>query len=169
MRGRLGFPLLFLALFAALHLAYQSLRGTAVERLLVDRLTVAPAAWMINLLTPSVQAVAEGHRVRAPGGSLNILAGCEGTETMLLLAAAFIAFPLPWKRKLAGALAGCAVVYALNQARILALFYSFRHDRALFDLLHGIVLPVAIIVCTLAFFLWWASAQSRSNEPGRGA
>jgi exosortase/archaeosortase family protein len=146
---------MFITAFFALQSFWGQARGTAVERLLIDRVTVGSAATLVNLITPHVQAQADGTRIRAAGGGLNILNGCEGVEVLFLLAAAFAAAPVPGRRRWLGLASGTLFVFALNQVRILALFYAYRSDKALFDLLHGTVAPVALIALTAMFFLFW--------------
>ena len=57
--------------------------------------------------------------------------------------------------RLAGLAASFAVTFALNQARVVALFYAYRHDRAWFDALHGYVGPLLLIAAAGVFFSWW--------------
>lgn len=159
-RRELGFALLFLVIFAGLFSLYSTARGTAVERLLIDVCTVKPSAALIGLITPSEQVVAVDHRLVSPQARLSILNGCEGIETMLLLVSAILAYAIPWGAKFLGALAGILLVYGLNQVRIVALYYAFRHDRELFDLLHGYVAPVILIVAGGLYFLWWIARQT---------
>lgn len=146
---------IFLAVFLVLQLGYGALRGSWVEHLLIDTLTVAPAAALIHIMSPELPVWAEGSRLKAPGGGINVLNGCEGTEVLFLLYAAFAAAVMPWRARLAGLAAGTLLVYALNQARVIALFHAYRSDRAWFDLLHGTVAPLALIAITTLFFLYW--------------
>jgi exosortase/archaeosortase family protein len=76
---------------------------------------------------------------------------------MLLLVAAFAAFPMGWRRAASGIALGLLLIWLLNQGRIVALFYAVRHDLALFNLLHGYVLPLVIVAAGSLFYLWWAS------------
>jgi hypothetical protein len=46
-------------------------------------------------------------------------------------------------------------VYTLNLIRILALFYAHHADSALFDMLHGIVTPVLMVLSIAAFYYVW--------------
>ena len=101
-RHTLEFALLFLAIFGSLHLLYETTQGTSVERLLINDLTVKPSATVINLLTPAEQVTAIGHRLVSPFAGLSVLNGCEGTETILLLGAAILAFRTPWRDKAIG-------------------------------------------------------------------
>jgi exosortase/archaeosortase family protein len=156
-------------LFATVFLALQSLwslgRDSAPERLLIDVATVRAATGWINLFTPAVHAVAQGPRIRAPGGGINILNGCEGADLLFLLAAAFAACALPWRRRWAGLALGCALVYGLNQARVVGLFYAYRSDPAWFDLLHTLLAPVALIFIIAAYFHAWCHRRPAVATP----
>jgi exosortase/archaeosortase family protein len=74
-------------------------------------------------------------------------------ETLFLLTAAFMAYPFAWRPRLLGLGLGALLVFALNQVRIVALWHAFLHDRGLFGLLHGTVLPLALVAVCLVFFL----------------
>ncbi|MFN0316682.1 MAG: exosortase/archaeosortase family protein, partial [Burkholderiales bacterium] len=78
--------------------------------------------------------------------------GCEGTEVMFLLLAAFAAVPMAWRDRFIGLAIGIAGVFVLNQARILALFYAFRTNRALFDSLHTLILPAVLVAAVALYF-----------------
>jgi len=151
----------FIVVFMVLQAGWEAARGSWIERLWVHDLTVRSATVVINLLTPQAQAVAEGARIVAPGGGLNVLFGCEGTDVVFLLAAAFLVFPMSWRARGLGLLIGLLWVFALNQARIVALFYSFRADRSLFELLHTTAAPLVMIVLTGLFFHLWLQRADR--------
>lgn len=143
---------LFMLSFALLQWGWNTVRGTWVERVVIHEITVAPAAALVRLITPEVAAKAVGPRIKAPGGGINILNGCEGTEVMYLLIAAFITIRLPWRIAGLGLLIGLGWVFVLNQARIVVLFYAFRSSPTLFDLLHTAVLPAVLVALTAAYF-----------------
>ena len=145
--------LIFLAVFFSLQYAWEMSRGSGLEHLIIDQLTVRPAAWTIDSLWPAFQVHAEGHRLVAAAGRLNILNGCEGMETLFLLTAAFIAYPFAWRTRLLGLGAGTLLVFVLNQARIVVLWHAFLHQRDWFGVLHGAVLPVLLVASCLIFFL----------------
>lgn len=157
--------LLFLTIFVALQALWAGARGSAVERLVIDTATVQPAAALIRLLTPEIKVNAIGARLSAPGGGINILNGCEGLETLFLLAAAFAVAELSWRRRIAGLALGAALVYLLNQARIVVLFYSYRTDQAVFDQLHGTVGPLILIVLVGLFFFAWLHWTASDGAP----
>lgn len=144
--------IIFVSLFFLLQWGWGAARDTGLERLIIDDATVKLAVALVNLLTPEVGARAVGASIRAPGGGLNILNGCEGTEIMFLLIAAFAAVRLTWRRKLIGLGLGLLLVFALNQLRILMLFYAFRNARGLFDLLHTSILPALLVAAVALYF-----------------
>ncbi len=165
-RGLLVRAFAFVLTFMALQAGWEAARGSWLERLWVHDLTVSSATLLINQLTPEVHAVAKGARITAPGGGLNVLFGCEGTDAVFLLTAALLVFPMSVRARFTGLLAGLVWVFALNQVRIVALFYAFRADAGLFDLLHTAAAPLLMVVLTGLFFhLWLLHAGSRSSAP----
>ena len=143
---------IFVGVFALLQWAWGEARDSWVERLVIHQATVKPAAALVQWITPEANARAVAASIQAPGGGLNILNGCEGTEVMFLLIAAFAAVRLGWRQKLTGLALGLMLIFALNQARILALFYAYRNQRSLFDLLHTSVLPAVLIAAVALYF-----------------
>jgi len=147
--------LLFLAVFFVLQMAYGASRGGAFEHFVIGDLTVVPAAALIRLLTPSIAVQALGNQLLAPGGGITVLKGCEGTEVMFMLAAAFAAVVMPWRRRLAGLGLGLLLVFGLNQLRLVTLFYVHRGDPSLFGLLHGTVAPIVLVIAVALYVFWW--------------
>jgi exosortase/archaeosortase family protein len=145
----------FLAIFTSFQALYGAAKGTRVERFVIDQATVKTAAWLIDKAHPEVMVQPVGSRLRAPGGGINILNGCEGMDVLCLLIAAILVAPVPWKSKLNGVLAGTCFIFVLNQTRILALFYSFRTNHTIFETLHGLVAPLLLITAAGIFFTLW--------------
>jgi exosortase/archaeosortase family protein len=147
--------LLFLAVFFVLQMGYGASRGSAFEQFVIGDLTVVPAAALIKRLTPSIPVRALGNQLLAPGGGITVLKGCEGTEVMFMLAAAFAAVVMPWRRRLAGLGLGLLLVFCLNQLRLVTLFYVHRSDSSLFGLLHGTVAPIVLVIAVALYVFWW--------------
>ena len=93
--------------------------------------------------------------MKAAGGGLNGLNGCEGIDVAFLLVAAMLVAPLAWRWRLAGLLLGLPLVFLLNQARVMALFFAYRSEQALFNLLNAAVAPLLLIVAVGGFFAFW--------------
>lgn len=151
---------IFLGVFAVLQWAWGEARDSWIERLVIHEATVKPAAALVQWITPDAHARPVAASIKAPGGGLNILNGCEGTEVMFLLIAAFAAVRLGWRQRLIGLALGVILIFALNQARILALFYAYRNERSLFDLLHTSVLP-AVLIAAVALYFYAVLHRSR--------
>lgn len=159
----------FALLFAVLQGAYGRAAGTAVERFVVDQITVGTAGWIVATLDPEAGVRVAGSRLSAPGGGINVLNGCEGTDVAFLLTAALFAAPLSWTRRAAGLAAGLALLFVLNQARVIALFYAVRAAPGWFDLLHGLVAPLLLVIATGAFFALWLGRAPRHPVTAGGA
>lgn len=155
----LAFALIFGLVFLLLQWTYQGLADTALYRFYIEQLTVRPSAFVIQLIVPQDQVIAEGHRLVWPGGRLNVLNGCDGAEAIELLLAAFVAVAGTWRMKLGGMAIGLCLIYALNQVRLVALYFALRHDKALFELIHGLVGPLVIIALATLFFAWWIAPR----------
>jgi exosortase family protein XrtM len=158
----------FLLLFMALQAGWEAARGSWAERLWVQQLTVGGATLVINTITPAAQAHAQGTRIVAPGGGLNVLLGCEGTDVVFLLVAAFCVFAMPWRWRLGGMLLALLIAYALNLIRIVGLFYAYRSDASLFDLLHTAGAPLLMVACSGLYFHAWLALAVRSADRGAG-
>lgn len=157
---------LFASLYAALQFGWSSARDTWLERILIDELTVRPAAWLVRHITPEVMAQAVGTHIKAVGGGINILNGCEGFDVVFLLAAAMLVAPLLQMRwRWLGMGCGCIVIWLCNQGRILAMFYANRSDKVLFEVLHGMVAPVVLILIATGFFMFWVARFADRSDP----
>lgn len=161
--------LVFLALFFILQMSYDACRGTSFEHFILGDLTVAPTAAAINLLTPAVHVKALGNQLIAPGGGITVLKGCEGTEIMFMLVAAFASIAMPWRHRLSGLALGILLVFCLNQLRLVTLFYVYRSDPSLFNLLHGTVAPILLILCVALYTLYWMDDHHDESQPNAPA
>ncbi|WP_158622686.1 archaeosortase/exosortase family protein [Aquabacterium soli] len=146
----------FLAIFAVLQGWYSTAaRDTWIERMVIDEVTVKSAAALIQIIDPTTGVQPVGSRLQAPGGGINIINGCEGVDVLFLMMAAMLVAPISISARLMGISLGVCVVLGLNQARVIGLFYAYRGDRSLFDMLHGVVAPLMLIVAVSAYFLLW--------------
>lgn len=148
-RFTLGFGVLFFVLL----LLYQVLQDTAAYRYYLDEMMVKPSVGLIGLIGENENVRAAGYRLVWADGRLSVLSGCDGVDAMMLLAAALLASALPWRARLLGILLGVALIYALNLGRIVALYFAFRYHDGLFELIHGVLGPLAIIGAVLLFLL----------------
>lgn len=160
----LGRLLAFGLLFFLLQAAYESQRDTWVESALIESLTVAPCAALVNIIAPRLGAHAVGAAIVSPSEQLNILPGCEGAEAFLLLLSAVMCAQRPWRTTLTGLGLGLLVLYAANVLRIVSLFFFALQDRPFFSLLHGYLAPLAVVGVGAVYFALWLNWSER-QEP----
>ena len=144
--------LVFILLFILMQAGWQMVRDDAIGHFIRGTITIKPAVMMIHVLTPSVAASALGNQIVAPGGGLVIKIGCEGVEALFILIAALLSVAMTWRAKLLNILLGTGLIYLVNEVRILILFYAFRADKALFQLLHGTIAPLTLIAIAGLFY-----------------
>jgi exosortase family protein XrtM len=161
--------LAFVLLFTAMYVALSQTWDDGLSRWIIDLATVRPAAWIARHVTGEADILAAGSHLTSPSASINVLNGCEGSDVLMLLASALLAAPAPWRDKLLGLAAGTAFVFALNQVRVLALYFALRDHRAWFGLLHGLIAPLAVVVLVATFFLAWVRWTARTPVGGARA
>lgn len=164
-----SFPVLFLLLAVGLMAGYYALPQTLIDQVIVRYFAVVPGAHILDWLTPSYPVTSESTRILSPLANLNVLKGCEGTEVLLILYAAIIAMRRPWRATLVGLLVGSAVVFVLNQFRIVALYFVVAWQRDWFEAVHGFAAPILIVVLCGIGFLGWLRLTEPTTEPTTAA
>jgi len=162
----LRFAALFLTLFILASLAWSSAQGTALERLIIEHATVATSARLIAWIAPEESVRAEGARLVSPRVRLSVLNGCDGTESVLLLASAVLAFPVAWRRKPVGVLVVTSGAFVLNQVRLVGLYFLLRNRPEWFEAVHSYIAPVLIIVFGSVLFMAWLQWATRGEGGG---
>ena len=158
-----NFVILFLLVYLLLYAVYSASMRSESSNWLINDLTVKPAAQLINLLDSSAHVKPEAHRLVSEKVHLSVLNGCEGIEAILVLIAGIVAFNAGVFQKLSGILIGSLLLYALNQLRIAVLYFTLMFNLPTFDLLHGLIGPLFIIVAACLYFLYWIS-NSRTDR-----
>ena len=124
--------------------------------------------WLVQLFDGD--AVAEGNIIRSlsSGHAIQIVAGCNGVEAMIILFAALVAFPAPWLYRLKGLFWGFLAIQALNCVRIISLFYILQWNQTWFEWFHLYVWQALIILDALVVWLIWLRylPGDKNNKPG---
>ena len=163
MGSRAGWVLraaVFALAFGLLQLCWQWLGAGYIGGALVHTVIVGPAAACIDALTPAAHVHAVAQSLQAPGGGLNVRNGCEGVEALFLLWSAVLAAPRARRSRWRGLLEGTLLLFGCNELRIVALFYTYRSDPALFDVLHATVTPIALVLVVCVYFNAWLGAAT---------
>ena len=96
------------------------------------------------------------------GFAVAIEAGCNGVEASIVLVAAMLAFPAPWKRKLLGLAVGVVAVQGLNIVRVISLFYLGQWRLDVFEFAHLYVWQALIMLDVLIVWLLWVRTLPRA-------
>jgi exosortase H (IPTLxxWG-CTERM-specific) len=129
------------------------------------------ATSLVTLVDPHVAASGKVIRSTVNSFGVSIEAGCNGVEAMLVLVAAMLAFPAPWRNRIFGILVGVVAVQALNLVRVISLFYLGQWNRDVFEWAHLYLWQALIMLDVLIVWLVWVRTLPRvasSDDRGGG-
>jgi len=124
------------------------------------------SAWLVTMFDPDVLSQGVVLRHTVTGFAVSIEAGCNGVEASIVLLAAILAFPAPWKYKLIGSLAGFAAIHSLNLVRVISLFYLGQWNLTVFEWAHLYLWQALIMLDALIVFLIWLRYVPSRIESG---
>lgn len=125
----------------------------------------AISAWLVTLFDADVISHGVVIRDKVNGFGVAIEAGCNGVEATIVLIAALLAFPAPWKHKLWGVLIGFVAVQGLNLIRIISLFYLGQWNMTAFEWAHLYIWQALIMLDVLIIFLVWLRYLPKRSIP----
>lgn len=129
---------------------------------LITTLNAGVSSSIINLITPAERAVVEGQVIHSGTFGVTVARGCDGMDGILLVTAALLAFPMQWKRRLAGIGLGIMLLYGANLVRIVSLYYVTRYQPDWFDLMHIYIWQTLTIFLGVIYFVWWTGRKTES-------
>jgi len=101
-----------------------------------------------------------GAPVRA---SIAVTADCSGADVIALCLGVLLAFPVGWRRRLAGMAGALAIIVTLNTLRIATLLYASSPQSI--QQLHIVVWPIVIVFALALYVSWWMrSAEEQGNS-----
>jgi exosortase H (IPTLxxWG-CTERM-specific) len=138
----------------------------------VDRHVILPftsaiahvCTWSVGLFDAHVVTVGNVIRSTRTGFAISIERGCNGVEAVIILVSAMLAFPAPWKYKLAGIGLGFVAIQGMNLVRIISLFYLGQWNRVWFDWFHLYLWQALIVLDALVIFLVWLRYLPRDER-----
>ncbi len=133
-----------------------------INRGLVEPWTVLNARWAAAIANRiETGYVAEGQSVQAGAARLSVELGCNGIDAFTLCAAAILAFPAPWTRRLLGVGIALVGVFGLNLVPLSNLFLIARHFPEKLELFHVYIWQTLIGILALGLFLLWGRYLAR--------
>jgi exosortase H (IPTLxxWG-CTERM-specific) len=124
------------------------------------------STWLVTLFDPDVVAMGKIIRSTRNEFAVSIEAGCNGVEATIVLIAAMLAFPAPWRNRVVGLLAGIVAVQGLNIVRVISLFYLGQWNRQWFEWAHLYVWQALIMLDVLVVWLVWVRTLPRETPKG---
>lgn len=154
------FPICLIAGFALLlaPFAQSTVTGFTVG-------VVRICAKLVSMCGGRVIAVHDVLQNPATGFSIQVEDTCNASNVTILLWAAILAFPAPWREKAKGLVAGTLVLHGVNLLRIASLYYIGQHDPGMFEFTHLYVWEGVIMLVTLVIFWTWVQRTYRSSQP----
>jgi exosortase H (IPTLxxWG-CTERM-specific) len=122
----------------------------------------ALSADLVKVFDPDVIASGNVLQSARNGFAVAIESGCNGIEASIVLVAAILAFPAPWRRKLIGLAVGILAVQGLNIVRVISLFYLGQWSVDVFDFAHQYVWQALIMLDVLIVWLLWVRTLPRA-------
>lgn len=158
------FALLFVTILVALF---------AFELSPPGQMIVQPWTGLVAVVSSKLIALFDGDAVAQgivlysarSGFAVAIQAGCNGVEAMLVLLAGILAYPAPWRWKIAGLGLGFVAIQALNIVRIASLFYLGQWSERWFEFAHLYLWQTLIMLDALVVWLLWIRNAPESAQP----
>jgi exosortase H (IPTLxxWG-CTERM-specific) len=122
------------------------------------------SAALVTGFDPGVVSAGKVLRSTSNGFAVSIESGCNGVEATIVLVAAMLAFPSPWKHKIAGLAAGIVAVQGLNVIRVVSLFYLGQWNHEVFEWAHLYVWQALIMLDVLIVWLVWVRTLPRVGD-----
>ncbi len=156
------------ALFAAkflgcLVLFYAVIAVAAVNDYVVVPFTAAVARVAVTVLhVVDLNVHAVGTTMASQQFAMDVKNGCNAIETMILFAAAVLAFPASARSRLIGLAIGLPVIQLANIARLATLYWVGSRHPSWFEVFHIGVWQTVIILIGVATFAIWSSRSAAS-------
>lgn len=162
----LRFVLVFLVLLLVLFAA--GLTAPVDEHVILPFTTVLAKACAAIIHFFDGTTISQGKLIQNAAGTfiVSIERGCNGVEAVIILISAILAFPAPWKHKLAGLVLGFLAIQALNLVRIVSLFFLGLWNQVWFEWFHLYLWQALIVLDALIVFLVWLRYMPKDPRGG---
>jgi len=153
-RREIQFVVFFILFFVIGQWIYY-LSKNYLSPVIVHQLNANVSSSLINWIHPDERTTVHQNEIRTVGLRMVIEEGCEGTEGIILVTAALMAFEMSFIIKISGIVLGIILLYLSNLIRIITLYFSLRYKPELFDLLHMYIGQSFYIFVGAVFFIFW--------------
>lgn len=126
---------------------------------------VTGTAWLGAKLLRAfgAEAVLEGFDIQLEKFSVTIIYECTGIYSSLIFLSCVLAYPTALRRKAAGIAWGIPTIVAINVVRVAGLAAVGNRFPKYFDLLHGYLWQVTIILVVVALWVLWLMGTAKDG------
>jgi len=156
-----GFLIGFAVLMIVFEVIYQ---GFLLENPIFEpwlKLNAKISGLLLQVLGEDISIL--GTRLFSPRSGVDIRAGCDAVEPIALFSFAALAFPVAWSRRFKVVGLGLIALLALNQVRIVSLYYFQIHSTELFDAAHIFIWPMFFIAVAAGMWAFWAAGAWKAQ------
>lgn len=157
-----------LLMFVGIIIAFYAIWATQFfQENVLSKIATANAvvgSFLLNIFGMDTNTI--GERIISKEFSVNVKAGCDGIEAIMLCVAGMLVFPSKWGQKVKGILVGVSFLLFLNLFRIMTLFLTGKYYRKAFDFMHLDFWQVLfIILAVITVFVWiqWVNKQNKKQ------
>lgn len=129
------------------------------------------SAALVKAFDPNVISYGKVLQDSVTGSGVSIEAGCNGVEAFLVLLAAVLAYPAPWRIRAAGVVLGFLAIQTVNLGRIVTLFYLAAWNHQVFEFAHlylwQALIMLDVVVVWLVWMRWATRAETRAKRGGQ--
>ncbi|UTF59196.1 exosortase H [Gilvimarinus sp. DA14] len=130
----------------------------------LTRALTSVCAFVIELLGRELEVAGIILTDIKTGFAVQIAAGCNGIEAMILLIAAMVAFPASLRYTLSGIAFGVLGLQCLNVLRIVSLFFLGLWNSSAFEWAHLYIWQALIMLDSLLIFLIWIRYNPKAPQ-----
>jgi exosortase family protein XrtM len=163
-QSQIRFVLWFAAIFLLMNFIYSLMGGSFIQDFIFSSFTAKPTAALIKLISYGENVRVEGNLLTSPFASLQIIDGCEGVQSILILTSAILAYSTSVMRKFTGVLFGVLFLYVVNLLRIVGVYYMFKYSPSAVNVAHFFVGQTIVIMMMFVFFLFWVRKSIDGQE-----
>lgn len=161
--------MLFVAVYCVLYLCYSAIPDSILRDNVYFYGIVRPSEALINWLAPAEHVVGTQNRLLSATVRLNIVRGCDGAGVLFLLLAAMLAYRARLATTVLGIVGAVLLVYALNEMRVVALYFIDSHWPEWFLPMHLYFIPTLMILVGAVYFALWIGEFAGDVEPSTQA
>jgi exosortase/archaeosortase family protein len=108
------------------------------------------SAGVLRIFEPNIQVV---HTQIIGHYSLRIIKTCDAMDVSTLFVSAIVAWPSGWRNRLMAAVAGVALLFVFNVARICTLYFVGMRSPSWFEIVHLELWPIVLLVVAVGTFV----------------